>query len=34
MIEDVYVLVIGFLCFALGLLARGELQHLRKKEQP
>jgi len=33
MIEDVYVLVIAFLCFIVGFLARGELQRLRKKEQ-
>ena len=34
MIEDVYVVAIGFLCFALGVLARGELSRLlgKKKE--
>jgi len=33
MIDDVYVLVIAFLCFVVGFLARGEFQRFRKKEQ-
>lgn len=33
MIEDTWVAVIGFLCFVVGLLARGELSRLHKKKE-